>query len=74
MYCLPLDDACQLEKFQHTVLRKAAEDFAIDSRTFSLGTFNGRVYTYTWLGKTPVIFIDDAGKPLSDSANMLGGD
>lgn len=61
MYCLPLDDACQWERFQQKLIVEPAENYLIDARSFELGTFNGRIYTYTWLGKQPVIFIDDVG-------------
>ena len=74
MYCLPLDDICQWDRLQYRLLAEAAEDYSIDSRTFSLGTFGGRTFTYTWFGKQPVILIDVVGQPLSDTPDMLKGD
>jgi hypothetical protein len=72
MYCLPLDDACQMDRLQYKLVTQAAEEDSIEQRTFSLGTFNGRKYTYTWFGKTPVIIIDEIGKPLSEMPDILG--
>jgi hypothetical protein len=71
MHCLPLDDLCQWNKFQYEVVAEAAEEYSLDNRTFTLGTFNGRRYVYTWLDKQPVILIDNAGQ-LSEAPDVLG--
>jgi hypothetical protein len=81
MYCLPLDDACQMGRFQHDVVVEAVETAFKNERFFLLGAFNGRRYYYalfdTGSGIKPVIMITEDDK--SDSynaayADVLGGD
>lgn len=72
MYCLPLDDVCQWDRVQHKLIVESAENYLIDARSFELGTFNGRVYTYVWDRKKPVIYIDDVGAPTSARPDVLG--
>lgn len=71
MICLPLEDLCRLHQAHVKIVVDAVEDYAIDNRTFTLGIFNGRKYTYTWFGKTPVILIDNATQ-LSETPDILG--
>lgn len=72
MYCLPLDDVCQWERFQHKLVAEPAENYLIDSRSFELGRINGCIYTYVWDAKHPVIFVDDVNDP-SDRPKILKG-
>ncbi len=73
MYCLPIDDLCSIDKAHQKLVIEAAEDQFVNERTFVLGTFNSRVYTYTWFGKQPVILIDRVGAPQSEMPNILKG-
>lgn len=72
MYCLPLDDSCQLARLEQKLIVAPAEDFLVDARTFDLGTFNGRTYTYTWIGSKPAIFINKVGALPSAIPDILG--
>lgn len=53
------------------MIEEKARDYFIYEQTFTLGTFNGRRYIYTWFGKQPVIIIDNAGQ-LSKTPDILG--
>ncbi len=72
MYCLPLDDGCQWDRFQHKLIAEPAEHYLVNQLSFEIGTFNGRIYTYVWDRKKPVIFIDDVGAPSSARPDVLG--
>ena len=71
MYCLPVDDLCHLDHGFQAETRQAEREFFIYEQTFTLGTFNGRRYVYTWFDKTHVILIDNAGQ-LSETPDILG--
>jgi hypothetical protein len=73
MYCLPLDDACQWERVQYELIARPAKDYLINTFSFELGTFNGRIYTYVWDAKQPVIFIDEVDAP-NARPTVLRGD
>lgn len=74
MDCLPLDAECEWAQFQHEVIAEAAEKYFLEKRRFSLGTFNGREFIYTWFGKTPVIIIYAINEPPSETPDVLMGE
>jgi hypothetical protein len=70
MYCLPIDDVCQMEQFRQKVVAEAAEDNLLNRQNFSLGTFNGCSFFYTRLPNAkPVIVIIELDK--SDEYNAV---
>lgn len=68
MFCLPLDNVCQMDKFQHEVIAEAAETAFANRHTFSLGTFNGRRFVYTLFDGKPVIVIIEENKSFEYNA------
>jgi len=73
MYCLPVDDVCQWDKFKYELLVEPAEDFLINARSFELGTFNGLTYTYVWHPTDPMIFIDGVDTSPNARPKILKG-
>lgn len=59
MYCLPVDDLCHIEKAFTAKVAEAARDQFINTNSFEIGTYNGRVYSYTWVDKQPLILIEN---------------
>lgn len=72
MYCLPLDDSCQWQKFQYELLVVPAEDQKVNALSFELGTINGLIYTYVWDAKHPVIFVDEVGALPRTKPKVIG--
>jgi len=72
MYCLPLDNVCQWDQFQHKLIAAPAEDYKVNMLSFELGTFNGLVYTYVWDDKHPVIFVDEVDAPPRTRPKVIG--
>jgi hypothetical protein len=72
MYCLPVNDLCHLQNAFDAKTAEVAQDRYIETNSFSLGTFNGRMFTYTWFNKVPVIVIDVVGVPVSSTPDVLG--
>jgi hypothetical protein len=73
MYCLPVDDLCHIDQDFQVKVADIAQDEFLRVNEFSLGTFNGREFVYTWFGKTPVIIIYVEGRPISDEQDVLIG-
>jgi hypothetical protein len=74
MYCLPIDDLCHIDQDYKAKVAEVAQHEFLRVNRFSLGTFNGREFIYTWFDKTPVIFIYAEDRPLSETTDVLIGE
>jgi hypothetical protein len=78
MYCLPLDDVCQMEQFRYEVIAEAGEKTILNNQDFFLGEFNGRTFFYsTSPTLKPMIIIIEQNKSQEYNAayaEILKGD
>lgn len=78
MDCLPIDDICQLQQDYAAYVAIVSDADRTNDHSFSLGIFNGREYTYTWIDGSPVILIENIDKrggrePAADVPSILAG-
>jgi len=73
MYCLPIDDLCHLEQAYQAKTELVVRQSRYDSHSVSLGTFNGRAYSYNWYRGTPFILIFDLDEKSQFPTNTLDG-
>ena len=74
MYCLPIQDLCNLEEAYQAKMELVVQQSKFDSHSVSLGEFNGRAYSYNWYGKTPYILIYDIDGKSQFPSDILDGD
>jgi hypothetical protein len=73
MYCLPVNDLCHLEEAYQAKMEFVVRQSKFDSHSVSLGTFNGRAYSYNWYGETPFIMIYNLDEKSQFPTNTLDG-
>jgi len=67
--CGPADDACLIQNQIAAEIAPATDELFVNTRSIDLGEFNGRAYTYTWIGGMPTIVIENIDKTaFSDDA------
>lgn len=60
--CGPANDACLIQNQIAAEIAPAADELFVNASSFDLGEFNGRKYTYTWIGGMPSIVIESIDK------------
>lgn len=78
MYCMPFDDACNLqEQYVNDVAQisqQVADEWFDNSVGIDIGEFNGRKYSMITMDGKPVIVISETERPADPHSQFLFGE
>ena len=66
MNCLPIDTLCDVQMYMEMAYESSQADEFVNSNSFSIGVFNGRKYTYTWIFGYPSILVESVQMSVKD--------